>query len=225
MKTLVSILALAILATGPLNAQAIVGSWFNKAVGKDNSYVVLTFLPNGTYLMVEDGNDKDDSGKDGMERGTYTWNSKTNAFSNKTISDTSGEWGLSDESVKKVTVSGKTLKVAGLEFKKVTSKKSKLVGSWYLKENGGYALVTFLANGDCFFAQDGEKDGGGKPGIERGTYKWNKSSKVFKSKVRVDTNGTWGLSSIGKAKISISGRRLSLKIAGEGTFKLRKVAK
>lgn len=217
-------LSLLLFATAPLQAQAIVGSWFIKGAGESKSYAVLTFLANGTYLMAEDGDSTlDPSGKDGMERGTYKWNPTTKAFSCETLVDTTGEWGLSDGSIKKISVSGNTLTVAGLKLKRVTSTSSKLVGSWYLEEDGGYALCTFLSNGTYFQVQDGPRKEDAQTGIERGTYTWNTSTKVLTRKVLLDTNGSWGHSDKGKRKVLISGNKLTLKVANEGKYKLSKV--
>lgn len=213
-----------VLTAGSLSAQAIVGSWFVKGAGEAKSAAVLTFLPNGTYVMAEDGDSKlDPSGKDGMERGTYKWNPKTHAFSNKTLVDTSGEWGLSDGSIKSVGVSGNTLTLGGIKFTKVTSKSNKLIGSWFIKDGTGYAVVTFLADGSYFMVQDKKASGGGRTGLERGTYTWNSSSKSFTRKVLVDTNGTWGLSDEFKRTILISGNKLTLNVIGEGKLTLSRV--
>jgi FG-GAP-like repeat len=59
----------------------------------------LVFLPNGYYVMAQDGDSTpagDPNGHDGMEWGTYTWNPATGAFTATTLVDTNGEWGLSD---------------------------------------------------------------------------------------------------------------------------------
>jgi hypothetical protein len=218
------ILLLSILASGPLGAQAIVGSWYVKGAGKSKSDAVLTFLSNGIYVMAEDGNPKlDPSGKDGMERGTYKWNPKTRAFSSKTLVDTTGEWGLSDGGVRSVTVSGNTLTLGGIRFARITSKSDKLAGSWFLKEGTGYAVATFLSDGSYFMVQDKNASGGGRSGLERGTYKWNSSTKSFTRKVSVDTNGTWGFSDNLKRTILVSGNKLTLGVAGEGKFTLSRV--
>ena len=157
-----------------------------------------------------------------MEGGTYEWNPKTAAFSSRTLVDTTGEWGLSDGSIHSITVSGNTLEFGSIKLKRIFSTTNKLVGSWYLKAGGGYALATFLANGDYFMVQDGPPGEDVQTGLERGTYTWNPSSKVFTRKILVDTNGSWGFSDIAKRKILISGNLLTLKVVG-GPFTLRKV--
>ncbi len=224
MKSIAIALSLTVLASGQLAAQTIVGSWFATLAGEAQTDVVITFLANGTYLLAEDGDSKrDPSGKDGVERGTYKWNATTQVFTNKTLVDTNGEWGLSSEEKLKVSVSGTTLTLDGVKFKKVASKTNKIVGTWYLKEGGGYLFITFLANGTYFLGQDGKPESGGKRGVERGTYTWNTTTKVFIPKVLMDTNGTWGFSSMNKATILISKNSMTINVPGEGNFTFAKV--
>lgn len=224
-KRLLPCLTFTILTASPLTAQSIVGSWFMARNSEIPNDAVVTFLANGTYLMAEDG-PRDREGMSGMERGTYQWNPSTKAFSSKVQVDTTARWGLSDGHIKSITVSGNMLtskSESALKFKKIASPKSKLVGSWFFKKSDGYAMITFLANGDYFMAEDGNGGDGGRTGMERGTYKWDESTGKLTNKVRVDTNGTWGLSDHLARKVIISGRTLSLKVAGEGTYKLKKV--
>lgn len=211
----------------PLEAQSIIGSWFIKNAGEAQSDAVVTFLVDGTYTMAEDGNSKlDPSGEDGMERGTYKWNPTTQAFSVKTLVDTTGEWGFSNAKFKTASISGTKLTIADdsgkFSLKRVEGG-SKLVGSWYAKDGAGYAVVTFLSDGKFFMVQDGQPMFGGKTGVERGTYTWNSATKVFTPKVLLDTNGTWGFSTKYDRTISISGNKLTLNVIGDGKFTLARV--
>jgi hypothetical protein len=194
-----------------LNAQSIVGAWQIRNAGEAKSDAVITFLANGFYTMAEDGNSKADlSGKDGMERGTYRWNPKTKAFTRQTIVDTSGEWGLSDSVINSANVTPTKLTLSASDGKFTLTRVSSkgILGSWYLKEGKGYAVVTFLADGTYFMVQDGRAEEGGKTGMERGTYKWNPVTHAFTRKILVDTNGTWGFSDSGKLSITVSGNKL-----------------
>lgn len=76
----------------------IVGSW----VMAGNN-VALTFLSDGTYLMAQAGA-ADAGGHSGMERGSYSWNPLTGAFSASTMVDTNGDWGLSNVNCNNATV-------------------------------------------------------------------------------------------------------------------------
>lgn len=223
MKNILSLLTLAALS-GTLSAKPIVGTWFAKNTGESKSTIVLTFLANGTYLLAEDGNSKKDpSGQDGMERGTYKWNASTKAFSSKTLVDTNGKWGLSSGGIKSVSVSGKSLVLGGVKFKKIESTGNKLPGTWFLKTGDGYAAVTFLADGTYFMIQDGKGSSEEKSGVERGTYKWKASNKRLTTKVQVDTNGGWGFSNDYRRTVTVSKNRLTLKEAGVGTYTLSRV--
>jgi hypothetical protein len=223
---LASVVAIALVS--PSQAQSIVGSWFIQNAGDAKSTAVLTFLPNGTYTMAEDGNSTlDPNGTDGMERGTYTWNPSTKKFTVKTLVDTTREWGLSHSEFEKVLVSNDTLTLVASDGKfslaRVTSKTNELAGGWYINTGGtSYAVVTFLANGTYFMVQDGKNNGGGRTGMEHGTYKWNPATKSFTRKLRVDTNGSWGFSDSGKRSISVSGNKLTLSVKGEGKFVVRR---
>jgi hypothetical protein len=91
--------------TDPSNP--IVGSWHFSGSGEDG---VFTFLSDGTYFMADNGNPAlDPSGQKGIERGTFTWNSTTGAFTHSTQIDTNGQWGLSSAICNSAYVSGSTL--------------------------------------------------------------------------------------------------------------------
>ena len=99
----------AALVTG---ASPIVGAWVIGDTTIPDSSAIITFFANGTYLMAQDGPSGDPTGHDGMERGTYTWNPGTGAFTATTLVDTNGSWGLSNpQGSQTVTVSGDTLTI------------------------------------------------------------------------------------------------------------------
>lgn len=211
-----SILLAAMFMAAPSSAQSIVGSWATKNAGQAKSAAVITFLADGTYTMAEDGDRKaDPNGRDGMERGTYQWNESKGRLTTKTLVDTTREWGLSHTKFKKVTITGNKMTAvlddARLVLNRVTTKANPIVGGWYLKTGAkSYAVVTFLADGSYFMVEDGKPSGGGRTGMERGTYKWNPLTKSFSCKVTVDTNGTWGFSDQRKTSVSVSGNKLTL---------------
>ncbi len=70
-------------------SSAIVGSWY-----LPGSPTTVTFLADGTYYNTDEANDAP-GGHDGMERGTYTWNSTTKLLTATPITDTNGDAGLS----------------------------------------------------------------------------------------------------------------------------------
>ncbi|HQR09677.1 MAG TPA: hypothetical protein PLW68_00005, partial [Casimicrobiaceae bacterium] len=78
-----------------LPAQSIVGAWSGSDNTTEGAYVIA-FLNNGTYFHIQDALASDGpGGVDGYERGTYTWNPVTKAFTLTTLIDTNGDIGLS----------------------------------------------------------------------------------------------------------------------------------
>ena len=73
------------------NSNPIVGTWY----GNDgSSFLWASFFSDGSYFLTQDSSN-DPSGQDGMENGTYTWDSNTGAFLGNAFDDTNGEWGFS----------------------------------------------------------------------------------------------------------------------------------
>ena len=196
-----------------LSAQGagLVGSWYLEDA---NGPAVITFLANGEFVMLQDGDDSDDSGQDGMERGTYQWDAGTGAFASQVLIDTNGEWGLSHgiagvPGVSAVVADDELTLTIPSEGAVVLSRivpveTNSLVGTWWAPdagEAGGLAVITLLADGSYFFAQDGDsaEDPSGQDGIERGAYSWNPDTGAFSATVSLDTNGEWGLSHPGSA--------------------------
>jgi len=88
----------------------IVGAWW---FDEGSSRTLVTFLPSGTYVHVEDGT-SDPNGQNGSERGTYTWNAGTGAFATTCpVTDTNGEWGLSHGTPGVCSGSSGTVSVSG----------------------------------------------------------------------------------------------------------------
>ena len=184
----------------------LVGSWFVTDEGEAQSTAVITFLANGTYLFAEDGDSTaDPSGQDGMERGTYTWNPTTGAFTRTTTVNTNGEWGLSHSSFNNIRVDSDSFFASGdgdVIFRRVASDSNPLVGAWTASsagEAGSTVVITFLEDGTYLLAEDGNStlDPSGQDGMERGTYTWNSATGAFSANTTVDTNGEWGLSHTG----------------------------
>jgi len=210
---------------GPLAAQSIVGAWYFGDSRSDDSGVVV-FLDNGYYFHIVNADVFDaPTGLDGFERGTYTWNATTGAFSATTLYNGDGDLGLSDLSGVAGTVAavyGDTLRVEIFDeivtLNRVSGA-SPIVGAWFdgnpaVPNDSG--LVVFLQSGNYFLADEGVASGGGRTGIEHGTYSWNATTGAFTSSRSpapyVDTNGTWGLSDTTgpmTVRISADGRTLT----------------
>lgn len=188
-------------------AKPLVGTWFATGLGDAQSAIAITFLSDGTYLLGEDGNSAaDPTGQDGMERGTYTWDSATGAFTRATTVNTNGQWGLSHNPPTNIRVDGDSLLLIGPDglftLNRAATDGNPLVGGWMASnagEAGSTVAITFLADGTYLLAEDGNStaDPSGQDGMERGTYTWNSATGAFSSVATVDTNGEWGLSSAG----------------------------
>jgi hypothetical protein len=179
---------LALSQTIPDIAPEIISAWKS-----NDSDTLLIFRYDGVYFQVED-----DPSAPGMERGTFTWNNATSAFSATTLRDTNGESGLSHPAgATSLSVSGNTLTytVVGegsFTYSRVVSTTSAIVGSWLIP--GEQTIITFLANGFYFHAEESNDVPDGYDGMERGTYTWDSFSGVLSAVPITDTNGWSGLS-------------------------------
>jgi hypothetical protein len=196
-----------VLTVSNLHAQAIVGAWTygNTASPTSSGTGTFVFLANGVYFHAESENTADAAnGQNGMERGTYTWNTSTSDLTLNSVSvNTNGGWGLSDLGIGNtvnLAVSGDTLTVDGgpMIMSRVTGG-SALVGGWTYGNtlsptaNGTGAFV-FLSNG-VYFHMESENTAdaaNGQNGMERGTYTWAANTFTLVS-TTVNTNGGWGL--------------------------------
>lgn len=93
-----------------VTGEGITGSWL---ISGEGTLVVVTFL-DGTYFVGESDDADIEGGQPGLERGTYTWDAETGAFTVNTVDyDSNGTWGLSDivgiADAATATVSGSTL--------------------------------------------------------------------------------------------------------------------
>jgi len=237
------VLVVALLGVGSASAQALVGAW---ALGDpsvaDSGSGVVVFLNNGYYFHVEDTSpDSGPWGFDGFERGTYTWNSGTGAFSVNALQDTNGDIGLSSlYSSATISVSGNTLTLTdadgpdtgSFQINRVTGAQP-LVGAWALGDpsvaDSGSGVVVFLDNGYYFHVEDTSPDSGpwGFDGFERGTYLWTPGTGAFSVNALQDTNGDIGLSGLySGALVSVSGNTLTLADADgpdTGSFQIDRV--
>ena len=203
-------------------AQSIVGSYSDSDTTSEGAFVIA-FLANGTYFHIQDAPASDaPTGFDGFERGTYTWDPVTKAFTLTTLLDTNGDEGacpgLCGAPGITVTRLGNylTLNVPGDAFSvPLVTGSSPIVGAWVIGDTtvaDSSAIIAFFANGTYLMAQDGSSgDPTGHDGMERGTYTWNPGTGAFSATTLVDTNGEWGLSNPagGSATVTVSGNTLT----------------
>ncbi len=169
----------------------LVGAWFAGNPGKVDNSVVIVFLDSSHYLLIQDGDRlQDPNGKDGMERGTYSWDPVTGVYVTTDVTvDTNGEWGLShDPSMITLTVDGDTLTFTDADDgtfywqRLVPTRGNPMIGAWFAGDAGvanNSVLVAFVDDSHYLFAQDGDRlqDPSGKDGMERGSYTFTPSVK------------------------------------------------
>lgn len=198
-----------------LNAQAIVGAWVtgDSLNPSSDGTEVVVFTSDGGYYQIETN-----STDQGFERGVYTWNESTEAFSSATYVDTNGNGGLSAAGLTSLTVSGDTL--AG-NYTRITGT-TDIVGAWTYGDVTSSIPTTitwvlvFLNNGVYFYAECGTADSTGWPGVERGTYTWDPVTGTLNiTSVLVNTDGDWGLSDDPPTTLTISGDTMT---SSYGTF-------
>jgi len=212
-KTYLLCALFSLLAVSQASAQSVVGAWSGGDTTKEGSGV-LVFFANGSFYYIENvAKAEAPSGFPGYERGTYTWNAATGAFTLNVLQDLNGNTGIgvaNGLAGMTAAISGDTLAInapgaGSLVGTRVTGT-SPIVGAWSLG-NAAIAdssvVIVFLSNGVYFLAQDGDSspvtgDPSGHDGIEHGTYAWNPTTGVLTSSRTpapyVDTNGEWGLS-------------------------------
>ena len=82
-----------LLAVSQASAQSIVGAWTIDDTTAEGTAVTV-FRSDGTFFHIENALASEaPGGFDGFERGTYTWDSVTGAFTSATIQDLNGDVG------------------------------------------------------------------------------------------------------------------------------------
>ena len=194
MRRRLAVLALVALA-GPVHPASmchLTGGW-TFADGR----VAVTFTRDGKFMVAETS-PAEGGGQPGVERGTYTLDPASGALAVSIQRDTNGTFAFSHDAPHTAAVSGNTLVITGsngpLQFFRVASPTSAIVGSWYHEGGGNTAVITFRADGSYALAQDFAPPASGQPGVEAGTYTWNPQTGAFTSTTTVNTDGEEGLS-------------------------------
>jgi len=184
----------------------IVGAWSFADAGTPGDPVILVLGADGTYYFIQASvAPAETSAAPGFERGRYTWDAGTHAFTVTTVQDTNGDAGLdgaNGQSGVTFTVSGDAcvidLGAESYSGTRVTGGPGSAVGGWIIGNPAvadSSGVLVLLGDGTYYHAQDGVPDGGGHDGIEKGTYSWNPATGAFAAtSIAVDTNGDWGLS-------------------------------
>jgi hypothetical protein len=179
----------------------IVGSWYIDSANK----TLITFIDESNYFLTQDvDNIGEPLCSDGMEAGTYTWDSATGSLSLINIIDTTGDCGLTSTQGgtydATAVIDGYTLNITDNEgtfsVSKVSDASNPISGGWY-EESGNKTLITFVDATNYFVTQD--VDDVGEPlcsdGMETGTYTWTSETGAFSLLNVIDTTGDCGLTS------------------------------
>ncbi len=210
-----------------------VGGWHFSDI---DTNIVITFIDDTRYMVARDKLEIGDPlCFDGMESGTYTWNSVTGEITFTNVIDTTGDCGLTSVQGElystTVTVDGNTLTLTvdqeAVPLPRVVATDNPLIGSWY-SDGANKTVITFLDETNYMVAQD--VDDVGEPlcsdGMESGTYAWNSATGEFSLANANDTTGDCGLTSmqgeIYSATITVSGDILTL-TDDEGSFPIPRV--
>ncbi|MEK7761919.1 MAG: hypothetical protein AAB433_10085 [Nitrospirota bacterium] len=177
----------------------LLGSWFaQNQPGFGANFVVFTAMADGTYVVSEDGS-SDPTGIDGMERGTYTYDQATGAFTGTIQRDTNGANGLAGPpslgASLTMTVNGNTLTVGQSDnYTRVIDTAvpaNPAVGAWRFDNTDGpgtLAVLTLFADGAFVLVTD--EVAPGSDGIERGLYSIANGNVTFTK--TIDTNSASG---------------------------------
>ena len=185
---------------------AIWGSWATTVTPSELQ--VITFLPNGTFILAHDDDPLVAGGVDGMERGTYRWNATTNELTYTVAVNTDGTGGLSNPSPTQTPPYTFVIDPSGntavfhfgpnvndqIVFARVIDATKLLVGGWQLSVPFDLVLstvLTFLPDGTFTLASDAiDTD---PAGMERGTYVTDATTGNVTFTTTVDTNGAFGV--------------------------------
>jgi hypothetical protein len=179
------------------------GSWFAQNIFGPN-FVVFTAMADGTFVISEDGS-SDPTGRDGMERGIYTWNPATGAFTATVQVDTNGQNGISHATPPFTAIINPantlTFTPGGGDPPVVLTRvidnavpANPAVGAWRFDNTDGpgtMAVVTLFANGTFVLVSD--ETAPINDGMERGMYSASDPNGNVTFTRLVDTNADAGI--------------------------------
>ena len=184
---------------------AIWGSWATAITPSELQ--VITFMPDGTFILAHDDDPLVAGGVDGMERGTYRWNATTNELTYAVAVNTDGTGGLSNPSPTQTLPYTFVIDPSGnsavfhfgpnvsdqIVFTRVIDATKLFVGAWKLEEPIAdfSTVLTIFSDGTFTVASDAIDT---EPaGMERGTYVYDATMGNVTFTTTVDTNGAFGV--------------------------------
>jgi len=187
---------------GGLTDQTLIGSWYIDSGNK----TIITFIDENSYFVTQDAAELACS--DGMETGTYSWNSITGSFTLTNVIDTTGDCGLTSTqgetyTPNSVSIAGNILTLSDNEgdfpLTRVVDSGNPLIGSWYIAD-GNKTVVTFIDDSQYFVTQEVEAGEltaipPSSHGMEYGTYTYNTNTGNIVFTNVIDTTGDSGFTS------------------------------
>ena len=184
---------------------AIWGSWATAITSSELQ--VITFMPDGAFILAHDDDSLVAGGVDGMERGTYRWNATTNELTYTVAVDTDGTGGLSHLSASQTPPYTFVIDPSGnsavfhfgpnvsdqIVFTRVIDATKLFVGAWKLEAPIAdfSTVLTIFSDGTFTVASDAIDT---EPaGMERGIYVYDEISGSATFTTTVDTNGAFGV--------------------------------
>jgi hypothetical protein len=159
-------------------------------------------MADGIYMLAEKGS-TDPNGRDGMERGTYTWNPTTGDFTVVTAIDTNGTNGLSHSHPPlNVVINGDILTFTDsveppVQLNRVVDSTDAIIGAWLFDETAGPGtriVLTMLSGGTFVVASN---EGPFFPsGMESGTYVRDNATGDTTFTTTLDTSGIGGVNDV-----------------------------
>ncbi len=181
------------------------GSWATASTPSELQ--VITFMPDGAFILAHDDDPLLAGGVDGMERGTYRWNATTNELTYTVSVNTDGTGGLSHLSASQTPPYTFAIDPSGnsavlhfgpnvsdqIVFTRVIDATKPFVGAWKLIAPiaDSSAVLTVFSDGTFTVASDAIDT---EPaGMERGTYVYDAIAGKVTFTTTVDTNGAFGV--------------------------------
>lgn len=195
------------------------GAWLPMATANQDFTFAIIFASDGSYYHAEQG-PSDETGRTGLETGSYTWSLSGSMLVPIPELDQNGEWGLSHPNgLIQVVISGDTLLGHDdgdfFTLRRVGSTTVPLVGAWRTPVTNGEAVLVFLPNGDYLHLETAPADDAGQPGFELGDYTWTSATGALSVTTTLDLNGEWGLShSAAPVTLTVAGNTLTARENG-----------
>jgi hypothetical protein len=184
---------------------AIWGSWATTVT--QSELQVITFMPDGTFILAHDDDPLAAGGTDGMERGTYLWNATTNELTYTVVVNTDGTGGLSHLRASQTPPYTFVIDPAGnsavfqfgpnvsdqIVLTRVIDATKVFVGAWKLVEPIADVSTVLTVFPDGTFTLASDAISTEPAGMERGTYVYDATTGNVTFMTTVDTNGAFGV--------------------------------